>query len=1274
MQVGPSIFRPGRLWLLYGFAICLILSTVLYVRDGVQTAEDLLAPVQNNAQRDFTESIRQLRSVISTNPDEIPRLPGLGNKVPYEVIVLKVGQDGELLEWSSNQYIPSRALLAEQTKNLEDGLLSEQGYVYYNVKTFVDSAAYFKLLPLHITYPIDNAYLQDFFYLGRHSNDAPFAEMLSSRQFSLLPVAEGVTIRLDDEVVYAVRMRDVKPLRARNRRSAVLISFVGLVLGLSWLYYAMLAKWPDRRLQRDGIFLSLVMLIRVLLLAYGFPRSYVDIELFSPSVLAINGWNPSLGDLSLNVLVILLASFRLYHWVRQDVVARFLARRGGMAAWWVVAGGGVVITAFLYTLFFWLFDLLVVNSQTEFEFDDLFKLDVYAGLLFLNVACLLICIFLALYGLAGILHLMGQQLFVRGRLYFIWLVVGIGLAFAMHQTWQDGLAFGVLLLLVYSLRATSDESLRFKLIQSMVLIAGFAALTNIAISKTLQHVREDRLRHYAQKFFSAQDWVTEYIFDEVAQNMTNSTQLWSQLPAQDAQAYEEILDRVVNRHLINNFKGYDFRLFVYDGAGRLRGSNSRVEALPFSTEGPQAMSTLSEQLYRLPARTTREGYAYVGNLPLETPGGWRLQVELYPKLTPVGKLYPQLLVDRGIRRRLSLPKDYELAIYREGQLIRKEGDYAFPAQIAAAPLPPDGAFSESEEFVEFRQQASDGRLILVRTAKRDFFDRLTAFSFLYYFYVLVYGLYRLPSFMRAVNMEGSQVFVTSFSYRLQFFMAVVSFLPLLTLWLLTSYLFDITYREDAEAGLARNLKQVSAIMESEDAYLRSIPQGSDIQPDESELINTISNLLSADMNVYNTQGRLVHTTRPKLYSKLLSSSYMAPMGYQALNDRYLSEYIAQEHIGKLNYQSGYIPLYSRSAELKGFLNIPYYVQQGVLEGQVKNFAAYLINIYVVIMLGIIIGGLSISRSLTHPLTMLKQKLDITNLGATNEKLNWRSRDEIGAIISSYNQMLTKLEQSEKKLAKNATEMAWREMARQVAHEIKNPLTPMKLSIQHLQRALQKPEKMSKEVVDKVTSTLLSQIDSLSKIASSFSQFATMPTDSFERVSLNRLIEEAYELYAESQEATLSTDLPKREIFVWGDRGQLSRVIINLVRNALQAMDKTKGRIALRLSRDFDQAVVSVEDNGKGIPHDLQDRIFEPNFSTKNSGMGLGLAITQRLVQNMDGNIHFVSKEGLGTTFYVSFPIYEERALAPASPENGSPNGAPPLGKEVLDSVDKPTVD
>jgi nitrogen fixation/metabolism regulation signal transduction histidine kinase len=253
--------------------------------------------------------------------------------------------------------------------------------------------------------------------------------------------------------------------------------------------------------------------------------------------------------------------------------------------------------------------------------------------------------------------------------------------------------------------------------------------------------------------------------------------------------------------------------------------------------------------------------------------------------------------------------------------------------------------------------------------------------------------------------------------------------------------------------------------------------------------------------------------------------------------------------------------------------------------------------------------------------------------------------EISELIRAFDQMTHDLRRNREDLVRYERELAWKEMAKQVAHEIKNPLTPMRLSIQHLRRTYLDGAANFSEILESVTKTVIEQIDTLSRIASEFSSFARMPRRNLDRLEIGGVIEEAARLF--SQETSVLFDIQIQDGIppIVADREELRRALINIIRNGIQAMDGT-GSILIRSSREERGVVVSVKDHGKGVPSDMIGRLFMPNFSTKTDGMGLGLAIVKKTIEDLHGTVTLESEEGVGTTVRIWLPPAEPERTVP----------------------------
>jgi signal transduction histidine kinase len=281
-----------------------------------------------------------------------------------------------------------------------------------------------------------------------------------------------------------------------------------------------------------------------------------------------------------------------------------------------------------------------------------------------------------------------------------------------------------------------------------------------------------------------------------------------------------------------------------------------------------------------------------------------------------------------------------------------------------------------------------------------------------------------------------------------------------------------------------------------------------------------------------------------------------------------------------------------------------------------------------------------ARKWLRPIQQFRTGLTRIATGRFDTLIPVSSRDEIGDLANAYNLMVFRLKDLQDELADKERQTAWAEMARQVAHEIKNPLTPMKLSVQHLEQQVrygQKSPDEIKEIITRISDTLIREIESLDTIANDFSKFARPIMEEFVETDVNEVIRSILTLYQHDHRLYLWSDLDPRGLRVFAAPDELKRVMLNLVKNALEAIP-AGGVVLIRTARFGGSAWIEVIDNGDGIPDALKSRIFIPNFSTKSAGTGLGLAICRKVVKAHKGDIAFSSTPGMGTTFTIRLPL------------------------------------
>ncbi|WP_121337156.1 PAS domain-containing sensor histidine kinase [Flavobacterium sp. 123] len=402
-------------------------------------------------------------------------------------------------------------------------------------------------------------------------------------------------------------------------------------------------------------------------------------------------------------------------------------------------------------------------------------------------------------------------------------------------------------------------------------------------------------------------------------------------------------------------------------------------------------------------------------------------------------------------------------------------------------------------------------------------------------------------------------------------------------------------------------------------------------------IHELAQIHSIEINIYSLDGKLLKSSKESFSVDKVSPpvpKYILKLVRSSIEKRYVDI----KTIDGVKNRSSYSQIKDDKFKPLGILNLPYLEDDGFYEKELNNFLIRLGQVYSFMLLVAFALAYFLSTYITKSLKTISDKLSETSLNQKNEKIRVEaSSKEINLLIKAYNAMVDELEISAVKLAQGEREEAWREMAKQVAHEIKNPLTPMRLTVQSFQRKFDPSDADVKQKMKDYSDTLIQQIDTMNAVASAFSNFASMPAQQNETLNVVEVVELAMDIFNEDY---ITFEKDAAEIISKIDRTQLIRIITNLVKNAIQSIpeQQEKKAISVRVKKESKNVLIIVKDNGIGIePKDI-NRIFEPKFTTKSSGMGLGLGIIKNIIENYKGTITFDTEYEKGTTFTVSLPI------------------------------------
>lgn len=604
-------------------------------------------------------------------------------------------------------------------------------------------------------------------------------------------------------------------------------------------------------------------------------------------------------------------------------------------------------------------------------------------------------------------------------------------------------------------------------------------------------------------------------------------------------------------------------------------------------------------------------------------------MEFYPRKSYKSYSFPNLLIEnpQSIQAQLSLSS----ARYTFRELTSAAGKFNYRTDARWIEKNKDRYFLQQYDGYNHYIYVPDVYNYYVLSEKKEggFLVYL-----LYFFYTFILYLCIASLFVWLYSVVNRKTpFTYKFSTRY-----LVAFIVLLVLSFVSIFYVSVNYmqrkyEEEQKQTLETTKNYIQTALQ--DKYYWREELDSTMTAALNFDLQDLSYIYHTDIHVYDNDGRIIGSSQPTIFSRELISRRISPIVYFSKNENN-NQY---EKIGDLEYLTAYTDLYNGDFLQLGFIAVPQFLSRDLVQADLEAFLTVVVHIYFIIIVLFIILSFFITRQLSSPLTLLQNSLKEIKFGQVNKKIDYKPLDEIGLLVEQYNKTVDELEKSALLLAKSERESAWKTMARQVAHEINNPLTPMKLTIQHLQHIKAVDESRFEEYFDKASETLIEQIENLSKIASTFSSFAKLPEANFVKVDVARKLKSVYTLFSNNTEnISLYYHGEASNVFAIADREQLILVFNNLLKNALQSIPSDrKGRIDLKLEATEKQIQIYIKDNGTGISDEVKERLFTPNFTTKSTGMGLGLSISKNIILLMGGEITFETELNVGTEFKITLP-------------------------------------
>ncbi|WP_126546712.1 sensor histidine kinase [Hymenobacter amundsenii] len=1243
-----KFFRSVPFWLLLLALQCFVGAYVsnhygqdpaVVLRTSATRLQDVLMEAELTGERESTDLLQRLATGRVS-------FGSLTSHTTYPTFIFRGEQ---LVYWSDHTVQPE---IEQVTQRYHERLLETRFGKFLVLRHVEGPYVLLTYIPLEIRYGISNRYLRDGNGLGifQGQNVRLLVEKNAASGRPRLVSNEG-------NYLFSVESLQADPITGKYLPLVLLLLGIGLYVG-AWVLLARRRFRAGQVLAGAVLLVGPLLVLRGLLLYWGLPFSFLEVSLFDPRVYAASWLSPSLGDLLLNALVLAVVSWYALRLFRRYGLLRGAQRVRGWRLRVVV--GGLTVLAF-YGLLEMLFDFYTSsfsNSQLILDITQDIQISSFKALLglalVLHAGSYAVGLFLLSQVFARVVRPSTRNLGVGMLLLLTVLSVTLGLGWGQVHCTLLGLTLGFFLVLRLTGLKSAGAVLPYQVYLFIFLILGLSsAVGALSLYEHFNRQLSLNKQSLAGNLLNDNDLQGEYLLVERSQEMARDPVLRTML-ASPFVNLDLIRQKVVKYYLRDYFDKYEVRVMLFnpEGRGVAVGGNLRTTR-DYLLRNASPTDHPNIYLIRDESRSfnSRRYVAFVAvPAPDTDQGNSTIALELTLKKLTANSVVPELLIDQKFFQP-RLGTDLSYAGYENGQLVYSEGDFDYvnelpPRLFKDGRLYAGGLALDGYHHLAVRSIGQPGRLVVVTTATYSFADWLANFSFLFLVYSFCWLL--LMAVVLLARGRYRETLRTNFSTKIQVFLNLGVLVPLVVVsGAIASQVTD-SYKRDL---LRSYLRRGQAVQESL-LKNRSMLDADANRADLVELAENVSALTETDLNLYDARGELLVSSQPLIFEANLLSTLMNPQAIVALAEQELPRALLTERAGSLSFNALYLPLRASAVRpgqpgpVLGYVGIPFFDSEKDLDNKLTELVSTILNIFTLMFILFLVLAFLASRILTEPLKLITEKLRQTTLTGQNEMLAYESDDEIGLLVREYNQMLLKLEESREELATQEKEAAWREMARQVAHEIKNPLTPMKLSLQFLQRAIQDQRPNLEELLTKVSQTLITQIDVLTDIATSFSNFTNLPAMRPERLDVVPILRRCVNLHQSRPggggiRLTLPPGTEPDQFVVFADESLLVRTFNNLLINALQAVPAGRLPEVVAILEPLDgggRVRICIADNGTGIPAEVQSNIFVPNFTTKETGSGIGLAVARRGIESAGGHIWFETEEGVGTRFYIELPL------------------------------------
>lgn len=1159
----------------------------------------------NNTLKKDLNNFNQLNDSILNQIDKIT------NDDRLQILIYD--KSGQLIYWHNNQYMFD---LKEFDTTQDDFLTNNKGSFLYSI----DSTDNFIIIianPVWLDYAIKNENFQP----------QPGERFKKFGLFSVCSVPnQGFPI-------YNLKGIEIFSVQFIQSVYYSQWKFLIIILLIIFGFYISVNHIVNKYLKEKS-FIYLIRIIAIFILFYVFRLIDIDVEFeyYNRDIHYIVIFNRLISYTELLVYSVLSALFiREISLLIGHISNRFVAKH---SKYFVINKVLVLFIHFiLLFLFYYIIDQVITNSHISFTPALLFNLS------YINCISLL-SLFILLYVLLEISSKIITIIQDAFRQYLLVISISVFivacLSFIFKLYLLASLLITISLVLLIVLMSNRVKH-RMNIIDKFFYIITISLVLAIYLSFSIEQREESKKQLLLMNIESMQqgDPITESLFTDAVIDIQKDTLIKNLI---NSTSYDPVL--IENYILEKYFRGFwnQFHITL-----TLCKEYERIKVSPVMQEVncyeyfKQLLGLVQHSIYDTSfLKIADYGHSlngYIGVISFnDIPV--RLFVEFLPNPSGnVNFLYDLVTTDEK-KSNINL-EGYSLARYYNNKLISFSGDASFPVDLPQSFLQRDTSKSSIIELksgkFHYSILRSKNKSIYILANESDLLNRIISILGLLLIIYTIWGIFYFIKNLKLNNFHFNLI-----SVKLQIIITIILLISFTIIGYFVYNFFNSNYKNQVKTKLIETVYSISSEFQyqtMEDPEFLS----NDIILEA--YIKKLSNIFFTDINLYDRNGELLVTTSPKLFQSQLLEPYIHRNAYDVLLSGRSLTFIQEEKIGNYKFFSAYIPFRDNEDRIVAYINLPQISQIASQQQQREKYLSALMSMFIFLLIFSLLIALFIANIIIKPLNILSQSLSQLRLGETNIKIPIARNDEIGLLIRKYNALIDKLDEAIQELKRKERDLAWKDMARQIAHEIKNPLTPIRLQIQFLNSSYLPNDPDWERKFKEFSALLIEQIDSLTQLADTFSDLGQITEGRQVKIILNEIIEEAANIILTEYTGDFIHHIPDRLANVKADRNQLLRVFINILKNASQAVqDQEYKLIGIDYLFDSNFVIVRIHDNGKGMTEEDKKQIFTPYFTTKSFGTGLGLYISKNIIEALGGTISFESDATNGTAFYVKLPL------------------------------------